>query len=113
MLQFCNRYHSTVWVAIIYHRPNCPDGGDWAKKGWWRIEPGQCKVPIGGNLPNRYYYFFAEAADGAFWAGTLATQAPQRVFDWCLNTGSTDSRTLGFRQLDTGATEPDCIVDLG
>ena len=102
MLQFCNRYHRRLWVAIIYHRPNCPDGGDWAKKGWWEIDPGQCKIAIGGSLPNRYYYFFAEAADGGFWAGTIRTQAPRRVFDWCLNTGSTDSRTLGFRKIDTG-----------
>jgi uncharacterized membrane protein len=102
MLRFCNHYNSTVWVAVIYYSPNCPDGGDWAKKGWWRMDPGQCKVPIGGDLNNRWYYFFAEAADGSFWAGDISTQCPQRVFDWCLNTGSTDSRELGFRPIDTG-----------
>jgi uncharacterized membrane protein len=107
MLKFCNRYHTRVSVAIIYHRPNCPDGGDWAKKGWWNMSPGECKVSIGGDLTNRYYYFFAEASDGRFWAGrppnpSVRTQAPRRVFDWCLNTGSTDSRILVFRRIDTG-----------
>lgn len=103
MLQFCNRRNSTVWVAIIYRRPNCPDGGDWAKKGWWRVDPGQCKTAVGGSLSNRYYYYFAEAADGVYWAGPVRTQAPRRVFDWCLDTGSSDSRELGFRQIDTGS----------
>src|SRR4051794_18101466 len=105
MLQFCNKHQSTVWVAVIYYSPHCPDGGDWAKKGWWQIEPGQCKIAIGGDLRNRWYYFFAEASDGSFWAGGLTTQAPQRVFDWCLNTGSTDSRVLGFRTIDTGSSK--------
>jgi hypothetical protein len=34
MLQFCNNYPSDVWVCVLWYRPNCPDGGDWNKKGW-------------------------------------------------------------------------------
>jgi uncharacterized membrane protein len=104
MLRFCNSYHTTVNVAIIYYHPNCPDGGDWVKKGWWVLNPGECKVPYGGDLNdlNRYYLYVAEAIDGRFWAGEYVRQVPNRAFEWCENTASTDSRQAGFRLLDIG-----------
>ncbi|TMH34348.1 MAG: hypothetical protein E6H66_10130 [Betaproteobacteria bacterium] len=34
------------------------------------MEPGRSKVAFGGDVNdvNRYWYFFAHAADGGFWA---------------------------------------------
>ena len=112
-LTFCNRYSSGVSVAIMWYTPGCPDGGDWSKAGWYNLAPGQCAKVFNGDLDdvNRYCCYFAEAADGAFWAGDVVTQVPHRAFDWCLNTGSTDSRQVGFRVFDVGDSD-DVTVSL-
>jgi uncharacterized membrane protein len=105
MLNFWNAYGKTVNVAIMYYRPNCPDGGDWIKKGWWVLQPGQSKVPYGGNLSslNRYFLYVAEAVDGRFWAGEFVRNVPgTRAFELCEHTSTTDSRPAGFRLLDIG-----------
>src|ERR1700730_7787710 len=62
MLQFCNQYPQEVWVAIMWYHPNCPDGGDWEKAGWWHLYPGECKIVFGDDLEdlNRYFTFYAE-----------------------------------------------------
>jgi uncharacterized membrane protein len=102
MLTICNNYTSSVFVAILYYSPNCPDGGDWAKKGWWRINTGECQVVHGGSLRslNRYYGYYAEADNGATWAGPYVRAVPPQRFDWCEWTSSTQARDVGFRLLD-------------
>ena len=49
-LKFCNKTKDQVNVAVGYKV-----GEDWTSEGWWTIEPGSCKVPVGGVLKNRYY----------------------------------------------------------
>ena len=102
MFRFCNQYGKTLWVAFQWSSPGCPDGGDWETAGWWKLDPGQCKVVFGRDLQevNTYYYFYAEAIDGAVWGGPFMTCVPQTVFDWCLNTCSTAARYVGFRELN-------------
>ena len=39
-LFFHNSTGKKVFVAYAYAWPACPDGGDWAKKGWYAIMPG-------------------------------------------------------------------------
>ncbi|MFC7263745.1 DUF1036 domain-containing protein [Streptomyces lutosisoli] len=104
MLKFINQYPQKLAVTIMWYTPNCVDGGDWTKKGWWNLAPGQSAVVHGGDLSdiNRYWCYFAHAADGAFWAGDLARQAPSRAFDWCEWTSSTDSTQIGYRMQDVG-----------
>ena len=91
-------------MCIIWYTPGCPDGGDWSKAGWWGIAPFQRKVVFNGDLDeiNRYYYFHAEADDGAFWAGPIQELVPDTAFDWCLDTANSESRRVGFRELDVG-----------
>jgi len=101
-LTFVNHYTSQVSICILWYTPDCPDGGDWSKAGWWNLSPGESKTPLGGDLTNRWYYFFAQAADGAYWAGVPHTTVPWRKFNWCINTSSTDARDVGFRDIDTG-----------
>jgi uncharacterized membrane protein len=100
----CNKYSTTVWAMFEWHAPGCPDGGDWEKKGWWRIEPGQTSVVHGGDLVplQACSYYYAHAADGAEWAGPITEFVPPRVFDWCSNTSSSDSRRIGMREVCTG-----------
>ncbi len=104
MLKFSNHYRVRLSVAIMWYTPNCPDGGDWTKKGWWTIDPGQSKIASGLDLAdvNRYWCYFARATDGAFWAGDIARMAPSRAFDWCEWTSSSDASQIGFRLLDVG-----------
>lgn len=72
-------------------------GGDWEKAGWWKIDPGQSAVVYPGDVRfNTHWYAYAHAADGTEWAGDpcFAETVPPRVFQWCDDTSSTDSRTI-------------------
>ena len=91
-LTFRNDYGSTVWVAIMYYDPSgCSEGGtstvnwDWATKGWWKIEPGQEAYVL--NTNNQYACYYAEAADGGYWAGDYLARVFDTPFDYCNNLG--------------------------
>jgi Protein of unknown function (DUF1036) len=58
-LRFNNSHSRGLWLAVGYYSPGCPDGGDWAKKGWWRLEPGQAATVL--ETTNTYATFYAEA----------------------------------------------------
>lgn len=108
MLKICSKYPKTLWVAIMYYHPQCSDGGDWIKKGWWKLTTGQCKVVYSGDLDdlNRYYCYYAEATDGAVWAGPYTRFVPFQAFSWCEwiacshSDGSPCGKNVGFRLLD-------------
>jgi uncharacterized membrane protein len=57
-LKFCNHTSEQVSLAIGF---SSPDSGQWTSEGWWTIDPNQCKVPIGGVLKARYYYYYADS----------------------------------------------------
>ena len=44
------------------------------------------------------FFYFAEDEAGHSWAGEFFTQVPSNAFEWCWDTGSTTSRTLGLRK---------------
>lgn len=100
--QFKNSTSSTVWVAFQWYSPiSCAKEGLWSTKGWYSIAPGQSKIVFGSDLQStgsKYYYWYAESSNGAVWSGAFNTYASNKAFDWCLNTGSTNSRILGFRE---------------
>jgi uncharacterized membrane protein len=112
-LEFCNNYPSPVSIAILWYSPGCPDGGDWELAGWYNLDTGQCMTVFDGDLEdiNRYWYFTADAEDGAYWAGNVHHGVPYTAFDWCWNTGSTDEVDAGFRELDIGDND-DYTVNL-
>lgn len=104
MLTICNAYSKTVWVAIMWYTPNCIDGGDWTKEGWWGIAPNQCANVFGGDLSdvNRYFCYYAIADDGTLWSGPYHRSIPDHVFDWCEWVADSQSYDVGFRLLDIG-----------
>jgi len=112
MLRFANGYRSTIWAMVEWYHPNCPDGGDWEKKGWWQIEPGQSAVVYGGDhrRVNRWWYYYAHAADGYHWPGDFPETVPVRAFQWCERTADTTSRTIRMRQLDVLGTHDEHIL---
>jgi hypothetical protein len=104
VLRLTNQHNSTLWAMIEWYHPNCPDGGDWEKKGWWQIEPGESKIPYGGDLDdvNLNWYCFAHAADGTVWGGNFPELVPTGAFDWCEQTADTTSRSVGMFQFPGG-----------
>ena len=108
----CNSYPSTVWTAIMFYSPETcgGEGGDFELMGWWRIEPGACALVYANDLGdvNRYWYYFAHAADRAVWAGPFGANVPRTAFggdQWCWahqKVSGSDIERIGFRELDIG-----------
>jgi hypothetical protein len=61
MLQFINSYPHRLDLTIMWFTPNCVDGGDWTKSGWWALSPGQSAVVHGADLAdiNRFWCYLA------------------------------------------------------
>lgn len=126
-LHFCNKTSTTIWVAVAGEEGDLLfSSSDWVK-GWWKMEPGECATPIGGNLPRNTidvsttdddfaYYYYANAANGSLWAGdgnkALFCVDPTNAFTYG-DTGAhaADCTTKSFRSLDT-AGRPDYTLDL-
>jgi uncharacterized membrane protein len=99
-LKFCNHTKEQVSVAIGY---NSTDSGQWTSEGWWTIDPDQCKVPIGGVLKQRYYYYYADS-DSNKWDGDYIFCTEDKKFEI---EGDKDCKSRGyapegFRELDIG-----------
>jgi uncharacterized membrane protein len=63
-LSFCNKTYKDVYSIVMYFQD-----GNWMSKGWYIVSPSSCSVVIGGNLKNRYYYYYANRSDGVKWSG--------------------------------------------
>lgn len=55
----CNATQNLVGVAIGYRAKT-----GWVTEGWWHIEGAACKTLLEGPLSSRYYYLYAEDAQG-------------------------------------------------
>jgi hypothetical protein len=94
-----NRYTTPVWLAVMYYDPfSCGDHGDWTSAGWWRTSPGESVFPFWTY--NRYAAFYAEADDGAVWAGDRPAGVGFNAFQWCAL--RTANYVVGMRLLDLG-----------
>ncbi|WP_299437606.1 DUF1036 domain-containing protein [uncultured Rhodospira sp.] len=98
-LEVCNQTSVARWLAIGYSQD-----GLWTSEGWWHLEPGDCVMPVEGDLTQRYYYYRAEdpseqfEGDGYFFCA---------IPDAFLIAGDTDCvargyQELDFREVDTG-----------
>ncbi|MEX6508580.1 DUF1036 domain-containing protein [Jiella sp. M17.18] len=96
----CNGTQSLVGVAIGYRAE-----AGWTTEGWWRIPATTCKSIIEGPLSSRYYYLYAEDADGkGRWAGPVNLCIAENEFKIvgvkdCFKRGY---QKMGFREYDTG-----------
>ena len=98
-LTFCNDTADTRNVAVAYN-----DQQQLISRGWWVVKPGQCKVLIGGELTQRYYYYHASAPGVRPPGGDAIFCASLKAFkivggEKCRELGY---RRLAFRKLDTG-----------
>jgi hypothetical protein len=78
------------------------EGGNWATEGWWNLNPGD-SVHTDVWTDNRYFYFYAEAEDGAVWGGDYGpVYTTYQAFQGCVGSGNTqDYLMLGMAQVDT------------
>ena len=61
----CNQSGEHISVAIAYHDA---EAGNWVSRGWWNLNDGECKTPVGGDLKDQYYYLYADG-DQHTWTG--------------------------------------------
>lgn len=108
-LRFKNSYHSPVWVSVMWYSPDAcgGDGAPWETRGWWHANPG-ATVTTNVSTGNRYFCFYAEAANGAVWGGPYGAQVSVNAYDGCIDVativddGPSPYFNVGFRLVDAG-----------
>lgn len=97
--EVCNESGEHISVAIAYHDA---DAGNWVSRGWWNIDDGECKTPIGGDLRDEYYYLYADG-DQHYWKGDYSF-CVDGSNAFTLNQADTtcDYTMDGFFEIDTG-----------
>jgi hypothetical protein len=106
-LYFQNGYTATVHFAIAIYNTGCEP--PWESQGWWGLDPGGSTYVA--DTCNRYFYFYAEATDGRFWAGRHFFEVAEGTFSFCPTSGiGFSGETVGMRQVDDqiGPTCPSC-----
>ena len=107
-LTFTNLYPSKLFVAYMRLEPACQEecGEPWDVLGWINLDPGETeKRP--NPTENQWFYYYAEAADGAYWAGPYVAEASNNKFHKCTCIGVIVSHgpqpfyDVGMRELDT------------
>jgi uncharacterized membrane protein len=105
-LSFRNSTSLPVWMALGYKDSSLDE---WVAKGWWKIESGQTRTLITGDLKARYYYFYARDTNGAEWTGDSnfwyhPTQAFGPIPDSFDEVEAAGMGYVwqGFQQVDTG-----------
>jgi uncharacterized membrane protein len=80
--------------------------GVWTSEGWWNLDDGECRMVVGGDLTQQYYYYRTEAKDWNFAGqGFFFCTSPQEF----TIPGQDDCAARGydreeFRAIDTGET---------
>jgi uncharacterized membrane protein len=104
---FTNSYGKKLYVAYMRRDFDCQsDCGDiWDVLGWINLDPGETESRANGTL-NRWYYYYAEAEDGAVWAGPYVAEVSNARFEKCtclgvaVSSGPPPYYDVGFRELD-------------
>jgi uncharacterized membrane protein len=65
---FENKTSRPIRLAFSYYQQTNTFKG-WYSEGWWKMEPGEKIQVTGGQLTQKYYYFFACNDKGEAWEG--------------------------------------------
>jgi uncharacterized membrane protein len=100
-LEICNDTQAKQTVAIGYK-----SGNDWVSEGWWNIDAGDCKMLVGGDLKQRYYYYLSKSSGWEFADENIVFCTTSDEFtivgdENCPERGYEKGR---FRKIDTGKT---------
>ena len=104
---FTNSYGKNMYVAYMRRDFNCQGecGDIWDVLGWINLDPGETETRA-NPTNNRWYYYYAEADDGAFWAGPYVAEVSNAKFEKCtclgvsVSDGPQPYYDVGFRELD-------------
>lgn len=109
-LSFCNKTAKSVNIAIRFMDEN----KNWRTKGWYNFTPGECASVIGGDLRNRYYYYYAKRSDGVQWGGSsgdVRLCVKSTAFD-IQDCNFSDIQFVWMKTIDTGDTSKSHRVTL-
>ena len=105
-VKFTNSYGQKIFVAYMRRDFACQDCGDiWDVRGWINLDPGETEYRD-NPTSNQWFYYYAEAVDGAFWAGPYVAEVSQNVFQKCtclgviVSHGPQPYHDVGFRVVD-------------
>jgi hypothetical protein len=109
-ISFRNSYGQKLYVAYMRRDFSCQEdcGEPWDVRGWIGLEPGQVQYRS-NSTANQWFYYYAEAVDGAIWAGPYIAEVRNERFDKCTCLGVSVSHgpspyyDVGMRELDTVA----------
>jgi uncharacterized membrane protein len=101
-VRFRNHYGHTIFVAYMRRDDFCKavGGTGWVVKGWIKLSPGETEYRA-NPTNNQWFYYYAEAVDGAFWAGSFVAWVSTSVFTECVLPPSYLDYPVGMRELDT------------
>lgn len=109
-LHICNKTQHRVYVAVGTVYGDCQtEDCTMHSQGWWNIDPGGCKTPIGDTLDtsgDTYYYYYAEDSNGATWTGPMSFCIDsENKFDYGDGEQSNCAGThKSFRHIDIGGS---------
>jgi hypothetical protein len=106
---FTNSYSTRLYVAYMRLDYACQNdcGEPWDVLGWINLQPGETQSRDNATN-NRWYYYYAEADDGAVWSGPFPAEVSYNRFQKCTCLGvivqngppTNPYQTVGFRELD-------------
>jgi hypothetical protein len=107
-VRFTNSYGHRIFVAYMRRDFDCLNecGEPWDVLGWIRLEPGEVKYRA-NPTSNQWFYYYAEAVDGAVWTGPYPAEVSDQKFSKCTCLGVIVSHgpqpyyDVGMRELDT------------
>ncbi len=106
VVRFKNDYGHLLSVAYMRLEWSCQNecGEPWEVRGWINLQPGETQTRA-NPTENRWFYYYAEATDGAVWIGPYFVQVKDVKFSHCSCLGITTSAGpapwVGMRVLDT------------
>ena len=115
-LSFVNGYSSPVSIMFEFYHPECQTVANdpWQRTGWYNLAPGQKGLVFSGDVHqiNRFWYFFAQSTDGAYWNGPYPELVRYSAFDDCAGIAdNVNYHSIGMRELDV-ASYSDYVVTL-
>lgn len=109
-LTFTNSTPTKLYVAYMRLDWDCQNecGVPWDVLGWINLDPGQTQSRA-NPTDNRWFYFYAEDANGLMWSGPYVAEVNNDRFEKCTCLGvliqngeaTNPYYGVGFRELDT------------
>jgi hypothetical protein len=103
-LSFRNEGSEGLYLAILMYDQSCPGadpGQPFSGHGWYRIESGQTREVVNGDVGDyhRWWGYYAETDSGIFWAGEYVMIGSYEAFSHCYGQGVSGAspRQIGFR----------------